>query len=54
MEKSLKMKMWTNETCLNCPNLMKNEWYAFADDDIQLCHACYNNENLRKHSYAKI
>ena len=46
------MMMWTNESCLNCTNKMASEWYLFADDDIQLCHACYSNDNLRKYQYA--
>jgi len=38
-------------TCLECPNLMS--WEGPIEDDIQLCHACYNDENLRKHGYIK-
>lgn len=35
--------------CLECTNQMENEWGMVADDDIQLCHACYSNESIDKH-----
>lgn len=48
------MKIWSDESCLACPNLMRNEYYLFAEDDIQLCHACYTNDNLRKYNYEQV
>lgn len=44
-------KVWTDETCLNCTNLMRDEFYQFAGDEIQLCHACYSNDTLKKYGY---
>ena len=47
--------MTTNKDyCLECPNLMASEWQGTPDDDIQLCHACYSNETLRKYNYDKV
>jgi hypothetical protein len=47
-------KVWTDESCLNCTNLMRDEWYSFAGDDIQICHACYSNDTLRKYGYEQV
>lgn len=35
--------------CLNCSNDMAFE--GKIHDDIRLCHACYNLENLLKYGY---
>jgi hypothetical protein len=46
--------VWTDESCLNCTNLMRDEWYSFAGDSIQICHACYSNDTLRKYGYEQV
>lgn len=33
--------------CLNCDNFMVNEGHI--EDDIQLCHGCYDRETLAKY-----